>query len=340
MRSGRCVSVLMLLLGSARAGFPTDWIEVRSPNFRVITDTSEKRGREVAGALERIRLVFRKALVNLAQDPRLPIMAFAVRNEEGLRELLPEYWEREGPKPAGVFLAGPDEYYIVLRVDARPEFRYQLVYHEYLHLLLELNVPRVPVWLNEGLAEFWDQTVVRGSQVKMGTRNPRHIDLLRRQSMMPLRELLSMKQNPYASHPDRAGLFYAQVWALTHLLMLGAQGESAKSLGQYLGMVEEGSDPLEAFVALFGDLDAMDKKLEHYVRETRLPALQMEAPEKVDDDSFDVTVLSECHRRRTARQLSRIRKPSRRRSPPPRTGARTRPRQLPRSREHGLLLLP
>lgn len=294
MTPGLRTLVLTLLLGFARAGLPAEWIEVRSPNFRVIADTSEKRAREVAGELERIRLVFRKALVNLPQDPGLPIVAFAVRNEESLRELLPEYWEREGTKPAGVFLRGPDKHYVVVRVDARSDYRYRLVYHEYFHLLLSLNVHRLPVWLNEGLAEFWEQTQIRGSQVKMGTPNAGHLDLLYRQSMMPLHELLSIERNPHVSDPDRVGIFYAQAWALTHLLMLGEKGESAQALGKYLGMVEEGSDPRQAFVSVFGGLDVMEEKLERYVRRTRMSALQMDAPEQIDDDSFGVNVLSEA----------------------------------------------
>jgi Tfp pilus assembly protein PilF len=76
--------------------------------------------------------------------------------------------------------------------------------------------------------------------------------------------------------------------------MLGEQGERARSLGTYLGMVEEGSDPRQAFVSVFGDLEVMEKKLERYVRQTRMSALQMEAPENIDDDSFGVKVLSEA----------------------------------------------
>ncbi len=286
--------VLALLLGLARAGWSAEWIEVRSPNFRVIANTGETRARGVAGELERIRLVFRSALVNMSQDPGLPIVAFAVRNDESLRELLPEYWEREGRKPAGVFLRGSDKHYVVLSVNTRSEERYRRIYHEYFHLLLSLNVQRLPVWLNEGLAEFWEQTVIRGSRVNMGTPNASHIELLYREPMMPLHELLSIEQNPHVSDPDRVGIFYAQAWALTHLLMFGEKGEGATSLGKYVRMVEEGSDSRQAFVSLFGGFDGMEKKLERYVRLVRMPGLQMEAPEKIDDDSFAVAVLSEA----------------------------------------------
>jgi hypothetical protein len=84
VRAARRALLLALLLGCARAGFAAEWIEVRSAHFRVIGNAGEKRAREVAGDLERIRLVFRSALVNMPQDPGLPILAFAVRNEASL----------------------------------------------------------------------------------------------------------------------------------------------------------------------------------------------------------------------------------------------------------------
>ena len=39
------------------AGEP-QWVEVRSPNFSVVTDAGEKRGREVAMRFEQMRAVF------------------------------------------------------------------------------------------------------------------------------------------------------------------------------------------------------------------------------------------------------------------------------------------
>jgi tetratricopeptide (TPR) repeat protein len=133
--------------------------------------------------------------------------------------------------------------------------------------------------------------VVRGNQVNMGLPNPGHLDLLYRQSMVPLREILSMETNPHVSDPDRVGIFYAQAWALTHLLMFGG---NAESLGKYIGMVEDGGDPGQAFVSVFGPLEEMEKELERYVRQTRMPALKMKAPEKIDAAAFAVAALSEA----------------------------------------------
>src|SRR5271154_119110 len=53
------------------------WVEVRSPNFSVITDAGEKRGRDVALHFEQMRSVFGTLMtkVNVSQSVPLQILA-------------------------------------------------------------------------------------------------------------------------------------------------------------------------------------------------------------------------------------------------------------------------
>src|SRR5258708_39740835 len=70
------------------AGEP-QWIEVHSPNFSVVTDAGEKRGREVAMRFEQMRAVYgiliTKAKVNLP----IPLQIVAFRNTKEMRQLAP-----------------------------------------------------------------------------------------------------------------------------------------------------------------------------------------------------------------------------------------------------------
>ncbi len=56
----------------------------------------------------------------------------------------------------------PDVNYIVLSIGRR-EFTYQVVFHEYTHLLVNQNISRLPLWLNEGFADFF--STFDGSEV-------------------------------------------------------------------------------------------------------------------------------------------------------------------------------
>lgn len=49
---------------------------------------------------------------------------------------------------------------MALRLDVEDVNPYHTVYHEYVHMLMKLNLPWVPAWLNEGVAEFHNYSVI------------------------------------------------------------------------------------------------------------------------------------------------------------------------------------
>jgi hypothetical protein len=76
------VASLALALCSAAplfAGEP-QWVEVRSPNFSVVTDAGEKRGREVAMRFEQMREVFGSLMTKAKINLPVPLQIVAFRN--------------------------------------------------------------------------------------------------------------------------------------------------------------------------------------------------------------------------------------------------------------------
>src|SRR4029077_6182257 len=79
---------------------------------------------------------------------------------------MPPSKPRDRGKPmdmvAAYFAPHPDVNYIVLSIGRR-EFTYQVVFHEYTPLLVNQNISRLPLWLNEGFADFF--STFDGSEV-------------------------------------------------------------------------------------------------------------------------------------------------------------------------------
>ncbi|MBI3404654.1 MAG: hypothetical protein HY046_04280, partial [Acidobacteria bacterium] len=107
------------------------WIEVRSPNFTVVTTHNDKQARAIAEQFELFRAVAQKVMPKANFNLGRPLLILAVKNEKALKELLPEYWETKGhTHPAGVFIGGEEKLYIALRTDVQGDFPYQVIYHE------------------------------------------------------------------------------------------------------------------------------------------------------------------------------------------------------------------
>ena len=75
-----------------------------------------------------------------------------------------------------------------------------MVYHEYTHLLLSKAEEWLPLWLNEGLAQFYQNTDIRDKDVLMGELSEQNIRLLLQNRPLPLATLFnSIRRLPHPS---------------------------------------------------------------------------------------------------------------------------------------------
>src|SRR5271154_2125286 len=92
-------AVAVLLVSSISEAKHETWIEVRSANFVVVSNAGEKQVRKAALQFEEIRAVFRKSLVVAKDYPSPFVTVIAAKDENTMRELLPEYWAKGHAHP-------------------------------------------------------------------------------------------------------------------------------------------------------------------------------------------------------------------------------------------------
>src|SRR5262249_20312238 len=98
---------------------------------------------------------------------------------------------------------------------------YPVAIHEYTHLIVRHSGLALPVWLNEGIAEVYSTMKPYGKQVRLGDLIPGRLQELRNSKWLDLEALLAVDhQSPHYNEKQKAGVFYAESWALTHMLYL------------------------------------------------------------------------------------------------------------------------
>ncbi len=268
------------------------WIEVRSAHFRVLSDGSEHDARRVAREFEQMRAVFSTGFPSMRLDSGAPLLILAPRDENSARALAPQMWKRKGAKPAGYFQHGWERQFAVVRLDEVAPGAYQIVYHEYTHTLLHMNFRWFPVWLDEGLAEFYGNTRFEQSQMLVGAPSRRVRDL-QTATLIPVETLISVDQkSPYYHDEDKVGLFYAEAWALTHFLTFGPGMETGKRLDHFYALLQEGTEQKEAFHQVFGDFAELQKNLDQYVHRFAMPSWVLKNPPQINEKSFAINNLS------------------------------------------------
>jgi tetratricopeptide (TPR) repeat protein len=290
--------VLALLLTSPLLSPARDkqenWIQVTSPHFVVATDGNEKQGRRVADQFERMRSVFHAAFPKLNMDSGGPIIVIAVKGEKDFRALEPEAYLSKGSlKLGGLFMRTADKNYVLMRLDAEGDHPYSVIYHEYTHFLISKSSTLLPLWLNEGLAEFYENTEIHEKEAWLGEPSPEDLLWLRQNRLLPLETLFAVDQkSPYYHEEKKGSIFYAESWALTHFIQMADFPQKGHRLSDYSALLAQNVDPITAATRVFGDLKQLQSELENYVHQGGFHYLKMHTTTEVDDSAFKVDILS------------------------------------------------
>jgi len=289
------LAVLLILAALALArDKPEDWVEVSSQHFVVATNGGEKQGRRVADQFERMRAVFQAAFPKLQIESGAPIIVLAIKDDKDFRALEPAIYLTKGQmKLGGLFLHAPDKNYVLMRLDAEGDHPYAVIYHEYTHFLMSGAADWLPLWLNEGLAEFYQNTEIHDKDVSLGEPSAENLALLRQNRLLPLTTLLTVDQkSPYYHEENKGSIFYAEAWALTHYIQVKDRKENVNRLKDYSDLLIKGTDPVAAASTAFGDLKKLQFELELYVQQASFTYFKLPTATGVDESTFKAEALT------------------------------------------------
>jgi tetratricopeptide (TPR) repeat protein len=259
-------------LGLARQGEPIErWVKAQSAHFVVASNAGEGAAKGIAEDFEEIRSLFHETFPDLRVDPAQPMIILAARDETTMRMIAPEEWGGEDHiRPSGLFHSDGDKDYVVLRLDAEGTTAFHTVYHEYTHALLHLNFSTMPLWLSEGLAEFFGNSTLGPQQAQTGTADKGHLYVLGKSAWLPMEALLDVRENSrYYNERNPASVFYAESWAVAHYLLLDPEARRQHLLERFLLEWNLSGDRLRAGRDAFGDLTVFEHTIRRYVRDTK-----------------------------------------------------------------------
>ena len=276
------------------------WSRLRSPNFIVVTNASEKQARRVAYQFEMIRAVFRRFFNVQGSAPDPPVIIIAAKDEATLKPLLPENYQGKGSvHPSGLYLGGPEKNYVALRLDVSLNQEayeaFEPMYHEYVHYLTRRWISQLPLWLTEGLAEFYGNTRLESKTICVGAPSSSNLIVLHQNQLLPLGTLFAVNaSSPYYHENNKASIFYAESWALTHYLMTRDWRENTNRLSQFVVLMGQNATPEDAAKRTIGDPETLEGALRRYIGSFTFTAARLAAPSEVDEGTFAPEAISEA----------------------------------------------
>ena len=264
------------------------WVQVRSKNFLLVGNASEKDIRKVGTRLEQFRETFRLLFsrANLSSSIQTNVVVF--KNDASYRQFKPKRADGKIDNfIAGYFQPGEDVNYITLSVEGDDKETFGTIFHEYVHFIMETNYGKseIPPWLNEGMAEYYQTfEIVDDQKVKLGLAQGGHLRLLQQYDLLPLSTLFNISNYQLHQTADHSrSIFYAESWALIHYLTFSGQKEG---LNSFFTALLKGVPPDRAFQAAFQTTyEKMESELRRYVGKQNFNYSELTLKEKLTFDA-------------------------------------------------------
>src|SRR5205085_9867822 len=189
----------------------------------------------------------------------------------------------------GFFQPGQDRNFIAL--DLSTDSGWEVVFHEYAHLIINANLPPLPLWFDEGFADFCSSFKVEGKEVAIGEALPGRAQTLLESRWLRLVDLFSVKhESRDYNEGDRRSVFYAESWLMVHYLIVTKQMDKVI---RYMNLVQKQRVPVdEAIQQAFGmDAAHLEKELHKYF-EGSAKYFHAPAPPDMDGKPFQSRILS------------------------------------------------
>ncbi|MBV8859757.1 MAG: DUF1570 domain-containing protein [Acidobacteria bacterium] len=264
------------------------WVSVRTGNFLVEGGADEAELRRVASQLEAYRAAFSRLLSGEYFDAGVPTAVVVFPDDAAYAPFKPRIGGHVARSVAGYFQPGTDVNYITLARDGDLARDPSTLLHEYTHLLVNNHFSAAPLWLKEGLAEFYSTARLSadGRRLTLGEASARRPRELRTRELLPLKTLLTLDQtSPVYQDPEQRGLFYAQSWALVHYLS-EARGGRGGALARFTDILAEGAGVEDALRQAFNlSVAELEAGLAAYVRFGRYRAGVEEFGRPLDFDA-------------------------------------------------------
>jgi tetratricopeptide (TPR) repeat protein len=230
-----------------------NWVEARTENFVLFSNAPEKLTRDVARQLELFRSLLGRITSHIRLSSPVPTTLLVFDGEKSFSRYKPHEDVRGAflPYTDGNFAAFIARPYIApspRNLGDESHFPYETVFHEYVHYVLRNNFPNVPLWLNEGLAQYYSMFRVEGSSAQFGYPIRIALNNVKYGPWIPLDDLLRTRSA--REHDLLIGQFYCHSWFATHYILNGNEKRRTQLEG-YLGLIENGIPSDQAFRQAF-----------------------------------------------------------------------------------------
>jgi len=272
----------------AQKGSETRLYETRY--YRIFTDVDAELARDIAARMDAMFEEYSRRLSafgTVRETEKYEVHVFTRRID---------YMKFVGdrlPNTGGVFIPSRNVLAAYLEDQGRDALR-RTLQHEAFHQFAYLKISgELPTWVNEGIAQLFEEGIWTGSRFLVEQVPPRRIRQLQADlnggRLISFENFVKMDGRTWARNMrdrDKGASQYNQAWAMTHFLVY-AEDERGRPLYRarffnMLDSIHKGAEPFDAFVSSFGkNFKGFESRFSDYARKL-LPSREANYVEKLE----------------------------------------------------------
>ncbi len=299
------IGLLVILLSLSQAALAGAKLRrYESQHYKVATTLSKTVSEDISSHMDRIFKEYRRRFgkeFRLKKKGKMNLYLFQSQKQY---ETFLNHYNLNGSNSGGMF-------FVTRRIRGLATFvgkrsltqTLRVLQHEGFHqFAVDYVSSSMPVWLNEGLAEYFEDGLLVKQGLRLGFANSRRLAsikaAIKRHKLIPLEELLSMSGKQWRQtlikHPERAELLYDQAWSVVYYLTKSNGGMYQKGLVNYLKKVRIGRGNFLEFKKSLGivDFKIFEKQWQRYLFKLR-PNSLMDAIQRMEFLGHGMRYLSE-----------------------------------------------
>ena len=257
--------VIAVLTGPAGAG-DGDALRFSSRFYDITTDLERDDAATVAEHMDAVHAEYARRFSGFGKRNGEALRLWVFRDRDGYTEFLASHGI-DGTGSGGMFFRRSSASGLVSYLEDRPmDSMLETLRHEGMHQFTYQRIgDDLPVWLNEGMAEWFGYALRTRTGFAMGLADPRAVARLKAaaetERLLPFADLLRM---PHATWNERVrtgegSVQYDQAWSVVQFLVYAERGRYEGMLMTLLRQLWSGVDAERAIAQTFGtDLGPME----------------------------------------------------------------------------------
>jgi len=272
------VGLLALLITAASSTAQPQLNQFNSRFYDIRTNIPAREVKPYAGHMDRVYATFKQRFGKVFRSRRqAPPTLYLLQTRTDYIATLGSFGINATNSGGMFFYNGRGDSGLATWIDEQdPDHLWHTLQHEAFHQFAYQYIgPTLPVWANEGLAEYFGDALLVKGDLKLGTVNQRRLEMVRAavdaDASFPVADLIhitSPQWHANMGHPLRGHLQYAQSWTLAYFLIHGDRRYRA-AFQNYLTQLAKGFTHAQAWEKAFGNASeqAMEARWREFIDE-------------------------------------------------------------------------